>query len=229
MGPRIVSTRILIGLGNPGAEYAETRHNVGFRVLDRVAERIEVSYAVSRRMAWGTARRGMDRIVLVKPLTYMNRSGLAVAEICDRFEAGAEHVLVVVDDLHLPPGRLRIRRRGSDGGHNGLRSIAEALESEAFARLRVGIGRPPEEDEIGPGESGPGRTRDFVLGRFSPVDLKNVECGVRHAVDAAEAWLDGADLQDLMNTFNRKPTDLSGPCDPGTGADRPERYSDGES
>ena len=224
-----MASRILIGLGNPGPAYAETRHNVGFRVLDRVAERAGITFSVAHRLAWGAGSRGVDPIVLVKPLTYVNLSGHAVAEICDRFQASADQILVVVDDLNLPPGRIRIRGQGSDGGHNGLKSIAEALESEAFARLRVGIGRPPGSEESGPDRTGTGRTRDFVLGRFSREDRENAECGVRRAVDAAEAWLDGVDLQELMNTFNRKPPGQSDPSDAETGTVRPEQCSDGES
>jgi PTH1 family peptidyl-tRNA hydrolase len=152
---------LVVGLGNPGDEYAPTRHNVGFRVVDTLTGMLESTPVRSKgEYALRTARSEGALLLLMKPLTYMNNSGAAVAAVIERYGLASERMLVVVDDFALPLGTLRLRLGGSDGGHNGLFSIALALQSTDFPRLRCGIGRaamPPKS-----------RMADFVLSPFSP-------------------------------------------------------------
>jgi peptidyl-tRNA hydrolase, PTH1 family len=175
--------KIVVGLGNPGKQYEATRHNVGWMVLDRLAERAGWTGRSRARDAAATVYgryRGLD-LMLVKPTTFMNLSGVAVRKVLARQRAPLDDLLVVVDDFALPLGRLRVREKGSAGGHNGLRSIIGELGSQDFARLRVGIGEP-------------GRSAtDHVLSRFRPDEKKLVEQVVDAAADAVEDWArDGA-------------------------------------
>ncbi|KPJ60161.1 MAG: hypothetical protein AMJ46_07490 [Latescibacteria bacterium DG_63] len=167
---------MLVGLGNPGREHFRTRHNLGFRVVDRLASRLAASFSPGRgryvlaRAAWE------DRILfLLKPLTFMNASGEAVLEAIDRYGFDLTEVLIICDDYQLPLGRLRLRSRGSDGGHRGLASVIYHLQSEEVPRLRIGIGPLPE-----------GITStDFVLGEFAPSEEEIVEAILPRAEDGA--------------------------------------------
>jgi len=167
---------LLVGLGNPGREHFRTRHNLGFRVVDRLASRLAASFSPGRgryvlaRAAWE------DRILfLLKPLTFMNASGEAVLEAIDRYGFDLTEVLIICDDYQLPLGRLRLRSRGSDGGHRGLASVIYHLQSEEVPRLRIGIGPLPE-----------GITStDFVLGEFAPSEEEIVEAILPRAEDGA--------------------------------------------
>jgi len=175
--------KIVVGLGNPGPKYAETRHNVGWMVLDRLSDRAGISGRGKERDAAVTVRGRLHDvdIALVKPLTFMNDSGIAVRKILARERAPLDQMLVVVDDFALPFGRLRIRPDGTHGGHNGLRSIVAELETQRFARLRVGIGEP-RRDAI-----------DHVLSRFSSDELTQLPALLDAAADAVETWArDGA-------------------------------------
>ena len=183
--------RLVVGLGNPGPKYAETRHNVGWMVLDRIADRAGLSGRGKERDAAISVRGRLGDldIVLVKPLTFMNDSGIAVRKILAREHAPLDQMLVVVDDFALPFGRLRIRPEGTHGGHNGLRSIVAELETQRFARLRVGIGEP-RRDAI-----------DHVLSRFSGDERKLLPELLDAATDAVESWArDGA--QAAANRWN---------------------------
>lgn len=187
--------KLIIGLGNPDRRYQHTRHNVGWEVIDRLARRLAT--AVDQEEGWalvGGARIGRHRILLAKPQTYVNLSGTAVADLRRRHRVKLEDLLIVVDDLDLPPGRLRLRAGGSHGGHNGLRSIIEALGSDAFPRLRVGIGRPP--DGMDPA--------GFVLTRFSEQERAMIEPALDRAADAVEAVVREG-LAVAMNRFNARP------------------------
>ena len=136
--------RIVVGLGNPGPEYENTRHNAGFHVVDLLAENLRVTYWKDEAGAKvGVVRFGDDDLVLAKPQTYMNLSGKAVAKLVRAYEAAPEDVIIVHDDLDLPEQTVRVKRGGGHGGHNGLRSLADALGSSEFLRVRIGIGRPP--------------------------------------------------------------------------------------
>jgi peptidyl-tRNA hydrolase, PTH1 family len=170
--------KVVVGLGNPGRQYAETRHNIGWMVIDRLAERARWSDRPARGSAAAIVSgryRGLD-VALVKPHTFMNLSGSAVRKALIRFRAPLEDLLVVVDDFALPFGRLRFREAGSSGGHNGLESIIDELNSDRFARLRVGIGEPG------------GTAIDHVLSRFSKEERRSLEEILDAATDAVEDW-----------------------------------------
>jgi PTH1 family peptidyl-tRNA hydrolase len=190
--------KLVVGLGNPGKEHAGTRHNIGFAALDRLAEKLDCSFRskwrFSAKIAEATAG-DAGKVVLAKPQTYMNRSGSAVNALLRWLKIEPPQLLVVVDDADLPLGQVRLRASGGSGGHNGLRSIIEALGGhEEFARLRVGIGRSAP---LGTDITG------HVLGRFAPQEREVAEQAVATAVDAIECCLrDG--LTEAMNQFNRK-------------------------
>lgn len=170
--------KIVVGLGNPGKQYEQTRHNVGWMVLDRLAERAGWTGHARARDAAATVHgrfNGLD-LMLVKPTTYMNLSGVAVRKVLARQRTPLEDMLVVLDDFDLPLGRLRIREQGSAGTHNGLRSIVGELGSQKFARLRVGIGEPSRE------------AKDHVLSRFAAGERALVDEVVDAAADAVEDW-----------------------------------------
>ena len=186
--------KLIVGLGNPGPRYARTRHNVGYRVLDAVAAR--AGAALARRSFGGRYGEGAlagERVGLLVPETYMNRSGGAVAEAVAALALAdpAHELLVVFDDVDLPLGRLRLRSHGSSGGHNGLADVIERLGSDAVPRLRFGIGRPTE----------PRDTVDFVLEPFSPAEEELLARAVPRAVEAVECFVhEGA--RAAMNRFN---------------------------
>lgn len=170
--------KIVVGLGNPGNQYAQTRHNIGWLVLDRIAERVGRSGRGRQRDASESIQvrlRG-EEVLLAKPLTYMNDSGLAVRKLLARERAPLTDLLVVTDDFALPFGKLRFRESGSHGGHNGLRSIVEELASEKFSRLRVGIGEP-----------GRGAI-DHVLSTFHPDERARLPVLLDAAAEAVEEW-----------------------------------------
>lgn len=198
--------KLVVGLGNPGKEYAATRHNIGFAVLDRLAEELDCSFRRKWRFSAEIAEASASeagRVFLAKPRTYMNRSGLAVGALLRWLKIAPAEMLVVVDDADLPLGQIRLRASGGSGGHNGLRSIIETLGgNEAFARLRVGIGRPSVES--GAGETPPGADiTDHVLGLFAPAERAMAEQAVSAAVDAIRCcWREG--LAEAMNQFNRR-------------------------
>jgi len=183
---------LIVGLGNPGPEYAETRHNVGWRVAERLAERAGAGRWRERFEALLIETRLAGRpVLLARPMTYMNESGRVVRRLVEFWKLEADRLLVVVDDLALGLGRLRLRPEGSAGGHKGLVSVAEHLGHGAYPRLRVGIGPLPE------GWDG----ADFVLGRFTKAERPVVERAVQRAADAAEVWL-AEGIEAAMNRFN---------------------------
>ena len=185
--------KLVAGLGNPGGEYRGTRHNAGFEVIDLLARRhgltFEAGPADAVQARW---RRADDAVLLAKPLTFMNLSGQAVGALSRFYKVAVPDVLIVCDDVNLPLGRLRVRGSGSEGGHNGLRSIAEQLGTIDYARLRIGVGRGDSQRDLA----------DHVLARFETDELSGVEAAVARAADAVETWLaDG--LAKTMNAFNR--------------------------
>lgn len=164
---------LIVGLGNPGNRYARTRHNVGFMVIDRLARELGVSVSQPACQAMvGRAEMQSQVVILAKPQTYMNRSGRAVACLTKTYDIPLSQMLVIVDDFALPLGKLRLRRRGSDGGHNGLKSIIEAIETKEFPRLRLGI--RPEESRIDD-------PVDFVLSEFTGEERETVESMMERA------------------------------------------------
>ena len=137
--------KVIVGLGNPGVHYRGIRHNIGFQVVDRLAEIHHILISTKRfKSLYGTGWIDSQRVILVKPMTFMNRSGEAVRKVVHFFQVGMEDLIVIHDDLDLPFGRLRFKRRGGDGGHQGVRSIIESIGGNTFLRLKVGIGRPPK-------------------------------------------------------------------------------------
>jgi PTH1 family peptidyl-tRNA hydrolase len=183
--------RLVAGLGNPGAEYAGTRHNIGFMVVDHLATEFGLRWQHSAK--WGALWAKDERVLLAKPATYMNRSGEPLAAIAQFYKIPNEQVLVVLDDLALPLGRLRIRMDGSSGGHNGLESIFLHFATEEIARLRMGIGAAPREGAV-----------DYVLGRFFEEERAEVEKTVARAAEAVKCAIDKGVLS-AMNTFNKFP------------------------
>lgn len=189
-----MSRILLFGLGNPGAEYEGTRHNTGFRVIDLIGHRTQAVCAPGKgdySIAWADIA-GRE-VALVKPLTYMNNSGEAVLDAMGRYEVPLSDILVICDDLALPLGQLRLRPRGSDGGHNGLYSIIYHLGSEEFPRLRCGIGQ----ERVPPGEM----MADFVLSPFEATEEAAVRTMVRSAADASLEFVSSG-ISRAMNRYN---------------------------
>jgi PTH1 family peptidyl-tRNA hydrolase len=183
--------KLIVGLGNPGSEYSDTRHNVGFWVADELAARNKVKFRESAKWRARTARitGADDDVLLAEPTTFMNLSGWAVRELAAFYKIGWTDMLVLVDDADLPLGKLRIRMNGSAGGHNGLKSIIQELGTQEFPRLRIGVGRQP------------GELKNHVLGRFGTEEREPIENAVKKAADAAEMFVTDGILK-AMNTFN---------------------------
>ncbi len=187
---------LIVGLGNPGLQYAKTRHNAGWFVIDELARRHNIDL-VKKNADYkvGIGVVGATKIALVKPQTFMNLSGRAVASLKHFHRVELEQILVISDDLNLALGKIRIRAGGSDGGHNGLKSVAQMLGSQEYPRLRFGVGEPPREERVETGTAG------FVLRPFSKEDWPVVEETTRRAADAIEWWLHN-DLAGAMSRFN---------------------------
>jgi PTH1 family peptidyl-tRNA hydrolase len=186
--------RLLVGLGNPGPQYRDTRHNVGFWVADEIARRWGVSDGWRENFDALTVRgRTADgeTALVAKPLTFMNLSGFAVSRLAQYFQIESADTLVIVDEVALPLGRLRARRAGSAGGHNGLKSIVEQLGTDAFPRLRLGVGRGDNRRDLA----------DHVLSKFEPAERATIEAAVLRAADAAEMFV-AEGIERVMNTFN---------------------------
>ena len=181
--------KLVVGLGNPGREYARTRHNVGFEVLETLATRHGATW--SRKPDAELARWGRDA-VLVKPQTFMNLSGSAVQRWQHFYQVALDDVLIVVDDVNLDAGRLRIRRSGSAGGHNGLKSIIASLGTDQFSRLRVGVGGGERKN-----------LSSHVLGRFTADEEQIIEAAIERAVGAVELFV-AEGVVAAMNEYNRK-------------------------
>jgi len=194
--------KLVVGLGNPGAEYRETRHNVGFMVVDELAHRWGLDHqwrdAFEALTVRGTV--GAESVWLMKPLTYMNLSGRAVAGLAGYYKVPPDDILVVTDDVALPVGRLRARRSGSTGGHNGLRSLSAELGTDAYPRLRVGVGRGEIAGPDGQVIARPDMVQ-HVLGRFRPDERTTIEAAVRRAADASELFV-AEGIGRVMDAFN---------------------------
>jgi len=181
--------RLVAGLGNPGAEYAGTRHNVGFAALELFAQR---SGAVFQRQSkWSSAVARIGDAILVKPLTFMNRSGEAVATVASFYKIASPEILIALDDFALPLGRLRLRETGGPGGHNGLESVIVTLATEDVPRLRLGIGAAPERASV-----------DYVLSPFFEEEKPRVAAMIERAAEAIKCAVDKG-IVSAMNTFNK--------------------------
>ena len=191
---------LIVGLGNPGVKYALTRHNVGFWVIDELASRsgARLRKVICNSYTTRTSLAGKE-IILAKPLTFMNRSGTAVAALLKSFPLEQKKLLVIYDDLDLPLGRIRLRPSGGSGGHRGMASIIAMLQSEAVFRLRLGIGRPRSANN-----DHTDRDIDHVLSRFSTAEEKIMLQTVLRAADAVEVFLTGGP-EEAMNQYNPDP------------------------
>ena len=187
---------LIVGLGNPGTQYAKTRHNAGWFVIDELAKRYSVDL-VKKNADYkvGLGLVSEQRIALVKPQTYMNLSGRAVASLKNFYRVELDHILIISDDLNLPLGKLRFRGGGSDGGHNGLKSIAQMLGTKEYPRLRFGVGEPPSEERSQSGTAG------FVLRPFGTQEWIEVENATKRAADGIESFINNG-LTIAMNRFN---------------------------
>ena len=196
--------KVIVGLGNPGLRYRRTRHNLGFTVVGALAQQRGIGFRRGRfQCTRGEGRIGKERVVLVRPRTYMNLSGRCVAPLVHDLDCSPEDLMVVCDDINLPLGRIRLRRGGSAGGHKGLESVIERLRTEDFPRLRVGVGGPPEGMDA----------MDYVLSGFAQRERPAVGEAVERAVQALETWVYHG-IEEAMNRFNQAgaaPADVDNP------------------
>ena len=183
---------LIVGLGNPGAEYHHTRHNTGFMVVDELAKSVGATFEDKRYgFVAETSLKGR-KVFILKPTTYMNLSGDAIAAAANFYKIPPEQVLVIYDDISLPPGKLRLRRKGSAGGHNGIKSIIAQLGTEEFPRIRVGVGAKPNPQYD---------LADWVLSKFSEEDMTALQPALEHAADAAVKIV-GGDMNTAMNLYS---------------------------
>lgn len=187
--------KMIVGLGNPGKKYEETKHNVGFMVIDQLAKRHGATFkkSVFEAEVADFFVKG-EKILLVKPQTFMNESGRAVGPLLTYFGIDDEELVIVYDDLDLAIGKIRLRQKGSAGGHNGIKSIIAHLNTQVFKRVKVGIGRPKNGQTV----------VNHVLNRFDKADQPLIMQGVDQAVQAVEAFTQIGDFVDAMNQFNKK-------------------------
>jgi PTH1 family peptidyl-tRNA hydrolase len=186
--------KLLVGLGNPGREYRDTRHNVGFMVIDELARRHQLTLSMAPSQVPETflaKQYGEAPLLVAKPLTFMNRSGDSVAALMRYYDVDIGDLLVIVDEVALPFGRLRARLRGSAGGHNGLKSVIERVGTTDFARMRLGVGRGDERRDLA----------DHVLAKFEPGEQAELDTFIARAADAAEMFA-AEGMQKVMNTYN---------------------------
>lgn len=182
--------RVVVGLGNPGTTYERTKHNIGFQCLDYYANKRNITFRFDRKFNAETAK--LSNLILVKPHTYMNRSGESVRRVLDYFDVAIEDVMVIYDDLSLPLGRQRLREQGGAGGHNGIKSIIEHLGTSEFKRVRIGIDNNP----LIP-------AKDYVLGKFSDAELDLVLEAAKGTVAIIDQFQEGRSFPLIMNEFNQ--------------------------
>ncbi|CDO04925.1 Peptidyl-tRNA hydrolase [Oceanobacillus picturae] len=184
--------KCIVGLGNPGKKYKDTRHNAGFMVIDELLRRHGWSLNKSKFNAdYAMETLNGNKMLLVEPQTYMNLSGDAIRPLLDYYSIDVEDVLIIYDDLDLPPGKIRLRQKGGHGGHNGIRSTISHLGTKEFKRIRIGVGRPTT----------PVPVVDYVLGQFHKAEQSDVQQSIEKAADACELWLDKPFLE-VMNDYN---------------------------
>lgn len=185
---------IIAGLGNPGKRYENTRHNVGFDAIDELVDRYRIpGSGVSHKAMYGKGIMEGQKVILAKPLTFMNLSGEAIRGLVDYYKIDPEEeLLVIYDDISLEPGNIRIRKKGSAGGHNGIKSIISQLGTQNFQRIRIGVGEKPKNWDLA----------DYVLGTFGKEDRVLVEEAIGHAAQAAALIVQGK-IDEAMNQFNR--------------------------
>lgn len=185
--------KLFVGLGNPGRQYENTRHNIGFEVIDALSDQFNIPLSQAKfKGIYGNGMIKGEKVILLKPLTYMNLSGESIRAVMDYYDIDIEDLLVVYDDLDLPTGKIRLRQKGSAGGHNGIKSTIAHTGTQEFKRIRVGISRPQNGMAV----------VDYVLGRFTKEEQPDMMQAVKKACDACDEWLDKPFLQ-VMNTYNQ--------------------------
>lgn len=188
-----VEMYLIAGLGNPGRDYVGTRHNVGFEVADAVCAKYGISLGKEKfRAVFGDGRIAGEKVIIAKPQTYMNLSGESIREIADWYKIDNENIIIIYDDISLPTGKLRIREKGSDGGHNGIKNIIYQLRTDVFPRIKVGVGSP---------ENSGYDIKDYVLGHFSEEDVKILTDAAIRAADAVGEII-SAGAKSAMNKYN---------------------------
>jgi len=186
---------LVAGLGNPGDEYTMTRHNIGFSVIDYIADENNVRVKKLKFKAlYGEMTVGDEKVLLVKPQTYMNLSGESIRDFCSFFKIPPEQVIIICDDISLPPGKIRLRRKGSAGGHNGLKSIIYQLNSDEFNRIKIGVGSPEHEGYD---------LADYVLGRFAKDEIPVLEDAIIKSYKAVREIVSRG-IDSAMNKYNNK-------------------------
>jgi len=185
-----------VGIGNPGEEYRDTRHNIGWKVIDLLKDRCKSSFKRSTLAVWSKARIGGEDVILIKPLTFVNASGKAVNYFFSNYSAGVEDIIVIHDDLDLELGTVRIKKGGGDGGHNGLKSIISSLHSRDFLRIRVGIGKPSQRNAV----------VDHVLSSFDDEEHECAENASKRASEAVCSILAEGEVK-AMNHYNKRKTE----------------------
>ena len=183
---------LIVGLGNPEAEYGKTRHNMGFNTINKISQQYNIEVKQNKFQAlYGSGMIEKEKVILLKPQTYMNLSGNSVKEVVDFYKIEKEKILVIYDDMDIEPGKIKIRKKGSAGGHNGMKSIIQMIGTEEFPRIRVGIGRPiRKDDEI-----------NYVIGAIPEEDLKRLDEGIEKAQKAVEEILRNG-VDSAMNKYN---------------------------
>ena len=183
---------LIVGLGNPEEEYSKTRHNMGFYTINKISQQYNIEVKQNKFQAlYGSGMIEKEKVILLKPQTYMNLSGNSVKEVVDFYKIEKEKILVIYDDMDIEPGKIKIRKKGSAGGHNGMKSIIQMIGTEEFPRIRVGIGRPiHKDDEI-----------NYVIGAIPEEDLKRLDEGIEKAQKAVEEILRNG-VDSAMNKYN---------------------------
>jgi PTH1 family peptidyl-tRNA hydrolase len=185
--------KLFVGLGNPGKQYEQTRHNIGFMVIDELSRQFNIPLDQSKHKGlYGIGFYKGEKVLLLKPMTYMNLSGESIRAIADYYQIDIENIVIIYDDLDLPVGKIRLRQKGSAGGHNGIKSTIAHLGTQEFNRIRLGIKRPPAGMKV----------PDYVLGRFSQEEQVEVIDAVKKGAAACDLWLDKPFLQ-VMNEYNQ--------------------------
>ncbi len=191
-----MQTKLIAGLGNPGAQYEWTRHNLGFLVVKRLVQDMGASFSASRfcKGLEAQGRVGECKVIVLMPMTYMNLSGQAVAAASSYYKVDLAQNLIVCDDFSLDLGQLRLRMKGSDGGHNGLKSIIESFGDQNFTRLRLGVGSPPSRQD----------PADYVLSAFTKEERQQLDGFISEAVDCCQVWMKEDDIEKVMSQFNKR-------------------------
>ncbi|WP_026693218.1 aminoacyl-tRNA hydrolase [Peribacillus kribbensis] len=185
--------KVIIGLGNPGKQFDQTRHNIGFEVVDELSSKWGIPLDQAKHKGlFGMGTVNGEKVLLLKPMTYMNLSGESISAVLNFYKLAPKDIVVIYDDLDLPSGKIRLRQKGSAGGHNGIKSTIAHLGTQEFNRIRIGVGRPSEKNSVS----------NFVLGKFSPEERAEMSKVVERSAEACENWLSNDFLQ-VMNQFNK--------------------------